>query len=52
MEEQNHFVWLQKAELRPTVGIYKVTNVESFLKKGGGRIFQQLSYSRNNKLLE
>lgn len=39
MEEQNHFVWLQKAELRPTVGIYKVTNVESFLKKGGGGFF-------------
>lgn len=46
-------MWLQTAELRPTVGSYKVTNVESFLESGGGgRIFQQLSYSRNSKLLE
>ena len=30
-------MWLQKAELRPTVGNYKVTNVDSLKKKKRGR---------------
>lgn len=38
MGEENHSVGLQKAELRPTAGNYKVTNMESKKKKKG---FQQ-----------